>query len=140
MLTPGLDAPGVFRYTVRSGSGVDPRREEEEMAITGNAIRYAEIHRLVGGLTIEITTGMKVGRGHSVMLVANQWSGSAKRTKKGALEDLVVWFYRNGGTLDAQWSGVERALGADRKAKLHKAARSAEVAYIADLLKPVGSL
>ncbi len=111
-----------------------------DFTITGRAaITMAEIHRLIGGLTIEITTGMKVGRGHSVMLVANEWSGSSKRTKKGALEDLVVWFYRNGGTIDAQWAGVERALGADRKAKLGRAARKAETAYIQDLLKPVGT-
>lgn len=95
------------------------------------AMRMAEIHRLIGGLTIEITTGVKVGRGHSVMLVANQWSGSPKRTKKGALEDLVLWFYQNGGTIGAQWNGVERALGVDRAGKLRRKCDKLEAKVLA---------
>ncbi len=94
--------------------------------ITGAALQHAEIARLVGGLSLEITTGLKVGRGHSVMLVANGWSGSAKRTKKGALEDLVLWYYGQGGTIEAQWGGIRRALGDERAGKLLTKAMKAE--------------
>lgn len=101
------------------------------MMITGPAIAHAEIARLIGGLCIEIKTGLKVGRGHSVMLVANQWSGSAKRTKKGALEDLVIWYYGQGGEINAQWGSVTRALGDYRAALLRRKAQKAGLEYVA---------
>lgn len=104
--------------------------DDGSFTITGKAaLQHAEICRLVGALGIEITTGMKASR-FSSMNLANRWSGSPKRTKKGALEDLLVWFYTGGGTIDAMWNGVTRALGEDRAARLKRKCEKARKAYL----------
>lgn len=112
-------------------------------SITGQAaIQHAEIHRLIGALGLQ-------AQGYRFKLpnlrLAQQWCGSEKRTAKGVLEDLVLWFYANGGTINAQWNTVGRALGEDRAAKLRRKAekvraehqKAQEVKEIEDLLKPL---
>lgn len=111
--------------------------------ITGPAIQHAEIARLVGCLCIEISTGMRASRG-SAMEQARKWCGSPKRTKAGMLEDLLVWFYGNGGLITAQWATVNRALGEPRAQKLqrrclragktYEARKAEEIAEITKLL------
>lgn len=84
--------------------------------ITGPHIAVAQVHARIGALALSITVG---GRPGLMSSMAAQCS-SSKRTKKGVLEDYVLWFYKAGGSISAQWGSVERALGVDRTAKLRK--------------------
>lgn len=56
--------------------------------ITGEHILMYNHMRLTSALGLEITTGLRMSRG-STMLVAAKVCGSTKRTKKGVLADLV---------------------------------------------------
>lgn len=84
--------------------------------VTGDSINLYMIHAAVGALCLSITIGGRPG----LMDQMGHRCGSSKRTKKGVLEDYVVWMHEQGLTLNAQWGSVERALGADRAAKLKR--------------------
>lgn len=58
--------------------------------ITGNDILWFNGLRVASALALEITTGMKMSSRGSAMLTANRISGSDKRTKRGALIELVA--------------------------------------------------
>lgn len=58
--------------------------------ITGAHIGLYRHLALASALGLEITTGMKMSRGSS-MLAAKAVCGSLKRTKKGVLKDYVAW-------------------------------------------------
>jgi hypothetical protein len=90
-----------------------------DILITGEvAMQHAEVARLVGALSAECR-GMKVSRRSEIQQAA-KWSGSGKRTAKGALEDLLVWYYGQGGTINALWGSVARGLGDERVSKLKR--------------------
>jgi hypothetical protein len=59
--------------------------------ITGEHITMFMDLRIAAALALEINTGLKVGRGGSVMQHAAKKCGSSKRTKKGVLADYVAW-------------------------------------------------
>jgi len=59
--------------------------------ITGEHVMLFHHMRIASGLGLEISTGMKMSRQGSVMLVAAKTCGSTKRTKKGVLADYVAW-------------------------------------------------
>lgn len=58
--------------------------------ITGEHIQLFALMSIASRLGLEITTGMKFG-GSSSMLAANAYTGGTKRTKRGALRDLVAF-------------------------------------------------
>lgn len=64
---------------------------ESGTMITGEHIEMFRVLHVMHGLALEINTGMKLSARGSVMLVAREMCGSAKRTKKGVLRDYVAW-------------------------------------------------
>lgn len=85
--------------------------------VTGKHIGMLQVHSQLGALAISIR--MPASHPGLMSRIAKE-IGSSKRTKKGVLEDLVVWMYANDMKLTAQWGTVERALGAERAAKLRR--------------------
>lgn len=62
--------------------------------ITGEGIAKFRITQVMHGLALEINTGMRLSNRGSVMNVARDMCGSAKRTKKGVLADYIAWVER----------------------------------------------
>lgn len=90
--------------------------EHGDMMITGDHIGIAQVHARIGALSLSITHGGRPG----LMASMAAQCDSYKRTKMGVMEDYVVWFYMLGGSINAQWGSVERALGEVRAAKLRR--------------------
>jgi hypothetical protein len=118
--------------------------------ITGEHIAIYRCQVVASGLALEVKTGMTVSRGRSSMLVANSISGKldvealaqtsgvrikplgCKRTKLGALEDLVLFL-----RLVYRWEPIPTVagvLGEERMAKLDRLAQriiDGQLAYLA---------
>lgn len=58
--------------------------------LTGAGIDAFQVMRVAHALAIEINTGLKMSNG-SVMLLAKEYCGSSKRTKRGVLIDYIAW-------------------------------------------------
>lgn len=64
----------------------------EGYTLTGaEQTRAFQYIRVAHALALEVNTGLKVGRGGSVMVLAAEYCGSTKRTKKGVLRDYLAW-------------------------------------------------
>lgn len=66
------------------------RHEDGGFTVTGPDIEILRRLTVASALALEVNTGMVLSRG-SAMQAANKISGSTKRTKKGALKDLVAY-------------------------------------------------
>lgn len=75
-----------------------------------------QIHARIGALSLSISIGGRPG----LMDAMARQCGSGKRTKRGVMEDYVLWLYSIGGSLGAQWGSVTRALGEERAGKLKR--------------------
>lgn len=64
---------------------------EGGITITGEHIQAFQLTRVAYALAIEVNTGLKVGRGGSLMTLAASYCGSSKRTKRGVLKDYVAF-------------------------------------------------
>lgn len=92
---------------------------EDGFSVDGEHVAIFHIHTLVSRLALGVT----VGRPQPGMVpYIQRLTGSPKRTSKGLLEDLVMWMYENGLTINQQWATVARALGPDRTNKLKRRA------------------
>jgi hypothetical protein len=58
--------------------------------VTGEHIELFRLMALASALALEVNTGMKMSHGRSPMTVAKEVTGSAKRSKRGVLADLVA--------------------------------------------------
>jgi hypothetical protein len=67
------------------------------MTITVDTPEGIEMFRLLAiahALSLEVNTGMKMSRGVSVLAVAQRDGLTVKRTKKGALKDVIAYIQR----------------------------------------------
>jgi len=68
------------------------------ISITGEKdVLFFRHMTLARGLAMEITTGMKMSRGVSAVKIAQQDGLTTKRTKKGALQDVVNYLRETRG-------------------------------------------
>lgn len=58
---------------------------------TPEGIQMVRLLAILHGLALEVNTGMKMSRGVSVLAVAQRDGLTVKRTKRGALKDVLAY-------------------------------------------------